>query len=355
MEKSNGTGGYGAIAALLAAFFFGMSAPFSKLLLKGAGPVELAGLFYLGSFIGLFAFTSIKKALSREWLKESGLKKWDYLYLAGSIISGGVAAPLFMLYGLSKTTGSIASLLLNVEGVLTALIAMLIFREQVGRRVWFAAFTMLLASSLLAYSPGPSGFSLEKGALLVLLSALMWALDNNLTRELSHRDPVLIAKYKGLTAGVINLCAAFFIGEGFPGPAYLGGSLVIGALGYGTSLVLFIYALRHLGASRTSTYFGATPFIGMFLSIIILGESFTVRLGAASILMLAGIWLILREYHGHEHTHEAFCHEHGHTHDEHHNHNHEGDFFDPHCHEHEHEGLTHSHAHAPDLHHFHRH
>ncbi len=131
--------------------------------------------------------------------------------------------------------------------------------------------------------------------------------------------------------------------------------IVIGALGYGTSLVLFIYALRHLGASRTSTYFGATPFIGMFLSIIILGESFTVRLGAASILMLAGIWLILREYHGHEHTHEAFCHEHGHTHDEHHNHNHEGDFFDPHCHEHEHESLTHSHAHAPDLHHFHRH
>lgn len=348
------SGGYGAIAALLAAFFFGLSAPASKLLLAKAGPVILAGLFYLGSFAGLFAFTSVKRLFSGR-PAESALKGRDYLFLAGSIATGGVAAPLFMLYGLSGTAGSTASLLLNVEGVLTALIAMLVFREHVGGKVWVAALIMLLASSVLTYSPGSQGFSLEKGGLLVILSALMWAIDNNLTRELSYRDPVIIAKYKGLSSGVVNLFAAYLLGESLPAPAYLGGALSLGALAYGTSLVLFIYALRHLGASRTSTYFGATPFIGMFLSIMLLNESFTPRLAAASILMLASVWLILREFHDHEHTHEAFCHEHTHTHDEHHVHAHEGDFFDPHCHEHEHETLSHSHAHAPDIHHFHRH
>ncbi|MBI5491547.1 MAG: DMT family transporter [Deltaproteobacteria bacterium] len=358
MGKDNSSGyggGYGALAALLAAFFFGMSAPASKLLLAEAGPVMLAGLFYLGSFAGLFAFTSVKRLFWGRLPGESALKGRDYFYLAGSIVSGGVAAPLFMLYGLSSTAGSTASLLLNVEGVLTVLIAMLIFREQVGGKVWLAALTMLLASSVLTYSPGSRGLYIEKGGLLVLAAALMWAIDNNLTRELSHRDPVVIAKYKGFSSGVVNLFAAYLLGESLPAHTYLGGALILGALAYGTSLVLFIYALRHLGASRTSTYFGATPFIGMFLSIIILGESFTLRLAAASVLMLASIWLILREYHGHEHTHEAFCHEHRHTHDEHHDHEHEGDFFDPHCHEHEHETLTHSHAHAPDIHHFHRH
>jgi len=345
----------GLAAALGAAFFFGISAPFSKLLLGSVSPLMLAGLLYLGSFAGLTLVSALRAASGKGSSREAPLMGRDYLYLAGSILAGGVAAPLFLLYGLGSTEASVASLLLNVEGVLTVLLATLIFSEHVGVRIWASAGVMLLAGSILAYSPGSGDLTVRPGALLVLASALMWALDNNLTRELSHGDPYLISRFKGLAAGVTNLAIAFGAGNSLPPLPSFAGSLVLGSLSYGASLVLFIYALRNLGASRTSTYFGAAPFIGVAVSITLLSEPLTLTILAGSALMLAGLWLILREYHAHEHTHAPLCHDHAHTHDEHHCHGHDGEFTEPHSHMHTHEGLTHSHAHVPDLHHFHRH
>lgn len=348
---------YGALSALLAALFFGMSAPFSKLLLNNISPVMLAGLLYAGSWMGLSMITFVRKRFrdGHEHLYEAGLKRGDLPYLLGSIIAGGIAAPIFLIYGLWATEASTASLLLNTEGVLTTLLATFIFREHAGKRIWAAAILMLLASSVLAYGPSIGGWRFQPGAILVILSSLMWAIDNNLTRQLSHRDPFLISRYKGAAAGVVNITAAFMLKESFPESMTFASALALGAVGYGASLVLFIYALRHLGTSRTSTFFGASPFIGMVLSIIILGEMITPKLIIATLLMMIGLWLILREFHEHEHTHDALIHEHRHIHDEHHDHTHEGEFFEPHCHVHEHDLLTHSHAHVPDLHHYHRH
>lgn len=345
----------GLAAALGAAFFFGVSAPFSKLLLGSTHPLTLAGLLYLGSFAGLSVMSAFRAASGRRLSREASLKGRDYLYLLGSILAGGLLAPLFLLYGLSATEASAASLLLNVEGVLTILLATLIFREHVGNRIWAAAAVMLVAGFILTYTSAADGLPVRLGSVLVLVSALMWAVDNNLTRELSHADPYVTARYKGLAAGATNLAIAFAAGLPLPEGAALGGALLLGALSYGASLVLFIYALRNLGTSRTSTYFGAAPFIGVAVSVAALGEPLTPRIISASVLMLLGIRFIMKEYHEHAHTHDALCHDHRHIHDEHHCHAHDGDFFEPHSHAHEHESVTHTHAHVPDLHHFHRH
>lgn len=346
----------GLAAALGAAFFFGISAPFSKLLLESISPMMLAGLLYMGSFTGLSLISLLRRvAFSSKASREASLRGRDYFYLTGSVLAGGVAAPLCLLFGLEATEASAASLLLNMEGVLTVLLAAFIFREHVGKTIWASAAVMLAASTLLTYAPGSGGWEVRHGSLLILASALMWALDNNLTRELSHRDPFIIARIKGFAAGMTNLVIAFIAGSAFPQIPSLIGSLALGALSYGASLVFFIYALRNLGASRTSTYFGAAPFIGVALSIGLLGEQLTIQIITASALMLAGLWLIFKERHGHEHTHESLCHEHAHTHDEHHGHVHDEHIAEPHSHMHTHGRLTHSHAHMPDLHHFHMH
>lgn len=348
----------GAAAALLASLFFGVSTPFSKMLLGHVTPVMLAALLYLGSWLGLFTISLIRRLRVKE-AHEAGLQGRDYFYLLGSIAAGGIGAPILLIYGLSISLGSVASLVLNVEGVFTALVASMIFKEAVGRRIWAAAAFMLAGGAALSYSPAPEGWAFSWGPVLVAGSALMWAIDNNLTRQLAHKDPFVISRIKGLAAGATNLVLALALGEALPAGGSLAGSLALGAVSYGVSLVFFVYALRHLGASRTGTYFGAAPFIGMLASIIVLSEPFTMRLAVASALMLAGLWTIFSEFHEHEHTHESFCHEHRHEHDEHHDHGHEGegelDSRGPHCHMHEHGVLTHSHAHVPDLHHYHRH
>jgi len=345
------------MAALIAAVFFGASTPLAKLLLGEVTPVVLAGLLYAGSFIGLSLYYAVSRLYSAEkpFQKEAGLKKGDLFYLAGTILCGGIAAPLLLINGLLYTSGSAASLLLNLEGIATTLIASLVFREHVGRRIWAAAILMLVAGAALTYTRPTDGWSFNTGSLLVILSSVMWAVDNNITTRLSHSDPLVIARYKGFAAGVTNLLIAFVLGARLPAVLPIAGALTLGVFGYGASLVFFIYSLRNLGAARTSGYFGAAPFIGVVVSLMLLHEPLTLQIIGAALFMTAGLWLILREYHEHEHSHDPLCHEHSHFHDEHHGHPHDKESDDPHCHEHEHAALTHAHAHAPDIHHFHRH
>ncbi|MBI4203418.1 MAG: EamA family transporter [Betaproteobacteria bacterium] len=346
-----------AFFALIAAALFGASTPFAKLLLGNVPPLGLAGLLYLGSGLGLLAVHVLGRlsATGARGSKEARLSGQDYLWLAGAVVAGGVAGPVLLMWGLSGTGASEASLLLNLEGVVTTLVAAFLFREAVGGRVWTAAAMMLAAGLLLSWQP-QADFKLSMHALAIVGACLCWALDNNLTRKISASDPVVLATIKGLVAGSFNLAVAFALGLHVPAAVILAGALALGFLGYGVSLVLFILALRHLGSARTAAHFSTAPFIGAAIAIFALGEPFTVSFGVALALMAGATGLVLTEQHAHEHTHEYMAHSHRHVHDEHHQHAHRGDEGpEPHAHWHEHPPMTHTHPHLPDLHHRHRH
>jgi drug/metabolite transporter (DMT)-like permease len=340
-----------ALLALAAAALFGASTPLAKLLLADTSPGLLAGLLYLGSGAGL----ALVRALRRRRTAEAPLQARDLPWLAGAVLSGGIAAPLLLLWGLAGTNASGVSLLLNLESLATALIAALVFREAVGGRIWLAACLMLGAGLLLSYDPGAVS-GLSPRTLAVAGACALWALDNNLTRRIAAADPVSIAMIKGLSAGGVNVAAALALGAQLPPALPLGAALLLGWPAYGVSLVWYILALRHLGSARAAAHFSTAPFIGAALAVALLGEPLTPGFTAAFALMLVAAWLALSERHGHGHAHDAQAHAHLHTHDAHHQHAHRGDEGpEPHTHPHEHTPLEHSHPHLPDLHHRHRH
>ena len=346
-----------AFAALVAAALFGVSTPLAKRLLGDLSPVVLAGLLYLGSGVGLGAFIAARRALARGTANrsEAPLSRGDLPWLAGAVLAGGVAAPVALLWGLGGIAASDAALLLNFESVLTTFIAAVVFREAVGGRVWLAAAVMFAAGALLAYDPQAT-LRFSPHALAVVAACALWGLDNNLTRRVSAAAPVQIAAIKGATAGSMNLALGLALGGAVPGVAVAGAALALGFASYGVSLVLFIYALRHLGAARTGAHFGTAPFIGAAVAVPLLGEPVTATLLAATALMALASWLVLTETHEHEHTHESLVHTHRHVHDEHHRHEHRADEgAEPHTHEHGHRPITHVHPHLPDLHHRHDH
>jgi drug/metabolite transporter (DMT)-like permease len=340
----------GISAAFVAALLFGIGTPLAKRLLGSVDPWLMAGLLYAGSGITLTTLRVIRTAPRiRPSRSELG-------YLAGAIGFGGVAAPVMLMWGLSLIPASSASLLLNAEGVFTAIIAWVVFRENVDRRIALGMLTIAAGAMLLSWSPG-SRVQFSWPALLVLGACLAWGIDNNLTRKVSLLDATWIAAAKGVVAGVVNLSIAAVAGAAWPRLAAVVGALSVGAVAYGASLVLFVVALRHLGAARTTAYFSAAPFAGAVVAIVWLHEPFGVRLLIAAALMGLGVWLHLTERHEHEHRHEALEHEHEHEHDEHHQHAHSEDVLPGarHTHRHRHEPLTHSHPHYPDSHHRHGH
>lgn len=346
-----------AFAALAAAALFGASTPLAKRLLGDLSPVTLAGLLYLGSGLGLGALLAVRRLFPRDGAEraEAPLSRSDLPWLAGAVLAGGVAAPVALLWGLGGMAASDAALLLNFESVLTTLIAAAVFREAVGGRVWLAAAVMFAAGALLAYDPLAT-LRFSPHAFAVVVACALWGLDNNLTRRISAADPLQIASIKGAAAGSVNLVLGLVLGSGVPGAAVAGAALALGFASYGVSLVLFIYALRHLGAARTGAHFGTAPFIGAVLAVPMLGEPVTLTLLAATALMALATWLVLTETHAHEHAHELLAHTHRHVHDEHHRHEHGGDEgMEPHTHEHVHRPMVHAHPHLPDLHHRHDH
>ena len=348
-----------ALLALASAALFGVSTPLAKLLLGHATPLVLAGLLYLGSGLGLLIVWLARRALRRARSGpgasvEVPLRARDMPWLAGAVIAGGILAPVSLLWGVSGMQASGASLLLNAEAVLTILVAAAIFREHVGARVWTAGAVMLAGSLLLAWEPG-AAVSVSPRALAVLAACVLWALDNNLTRNIAASDPVAIAMIKGLAAGGVNLGLGL-ANAAVPAAEFVVGALALGAASYGASLVLFIVALRHLGSARTGAHFATSPFIGAAVAIGLLGEPFTGPFAVSLALMVAATWLLLTETHGHDHRHERAEHTHSHAHDEHHAHAHAGgEGAEPHAHWHVHEPVIHSHPHLPDLHHRHRH
>jgi len=345
----------GPTLALLSAALFGASTPLAKVLLgEGVDAWLLAGLLYLASGIGLGLVFAVKRAVARSPV-EAPLRAADVPVLSLVVLFGGILGPLLLMQGLAHMQAAPAALLLNLESLFTLVIAWTVFHEHVDQRLLIGAAAILLGAALLSWPHGNAhlGFA----ALTIAAACLCWALDNNLTRKLSAADPVQIACLKGLVAGAINLGIARLRGGHMPHGMTLAAVGVVGLLGYGISLVLFVLALRHLGTARTGAYYATAPFIGAILAVLLLHDPLSLSLLIAGALMATGVYLHLTETHVHEHVHEALSHEHRHYHDDMHDHVHGPDDpqGEPHSHWHEHAPRVHSHPHYPDLHHRHRH
>jgi drug/metabolite transporter (DMT)-like permease len=342
------------LSALGAAALFGASTPFAKQFVGDMSALLLAGLLYLGSGVGLLGLRLVR---DRGW-RNPGLGRTEWPWLVGAIACGGVLGPVLLMLGLASASAASASLLLNLEGVLTALLAWVVFRENANRRVVLGMLLILAGGLVLAWPGTPtSAGNSWLGPALIVSACLCWALDNNLTRQVSNSDALFIACLKGLIAAAVNISLAFVMGHFMPIWSVTGPVLLIGFLGYGLSLTLFVVALRGLGAARTGAYFGAAPFLGAAIAIGVFHEATSPWFWLAGTFMVAGLWLHLTERHAHPHQHHALQHMHPHTHDAHHQHMHADawDGHEPHDHVHEHTPLTHSHRHFPDTHHRHEH
>lgn len=344
------------IFVILSASLFGISPPLAKLLVREIPPVALAGLLYLGAFIGLSLYSIGRKKMATDSDKKvAPLERKDFPSLAGAIIAGGIIGPISMMKGLTLVSGFSASLLLNLEGLATAIIAVFFFKENAGKHLWLALVCMTIAGVLLAWEPRLGRFSMG-GPLLIIFAMGCWGIDNNLTRNISDKDPIQIATIKGLVAGISSLSLALILGMKIPLDLTIVFALLLGSFSYGVSLVFFIKALKGLGSSRTGAFFSFAPFIGAMASIIILREWIGWVVFPATVFMVIGIWLIITEKHSHLHVHKPMTHTHLHVHtDMHHLHEHSGTFSEPHSHEHTHTAITHTHVHWPDIHHRHEH
>jgi drug/metabolite transporter (DMT)-like permease len=347
----------GILNALAAAVLFGASTPIAKILVGEVPPVLLAGLLYAGSGLGL-GIGLLLRRLVRGTEAPGGFafpRGEDLKWLAGAVLFGGVLGPVLLMLGLSSTPASATALLLNLEGVLTALLAWFVFRENFDRRIASGMALIVGGGLVLSWTSGTVAVS--AGALLIVGACLCWTVDNNLTRRVSAGDAIVIACIKGMIAGFVNIGVALSLGAAIPSGSAIAAAAAVGLAGYGIGLALFVLALRDLGTARTGAYFSVAPFFGAALAIVVNSEAITWQLLVAGILMAIGVWLHISERHVHLHVHEPQEHTHVHVHDEHHRHDHDfaWDSREPHTHAHVHAQLVHSHPHYPDLHHRHPH
>lgn len=343
--------------ALLSAALFGISTPAAKALLGHVDPALLAGLFYCGAGLGTGILRRILRLRGPQAAaQETPLARADVPWLAGAIVCGGVIGPLLLMAGLAHTEASTASLLLTLEGAATALLAWFVFHENFDRRIALGMLLLVAGAILLSWSNAAT-ISNFAGMAAIAGACVAWGLDNNLTRKVSLADPLQIVEIKGLVAGPVNLILALAAGSQWPSFGITLIAAIVGFVGYGASLALYVLALRHLGTARTGAYFSTAPFLGAVAALAFLHEPVTLQLVAAGALMAAGVYLHLTERHDHEHVHQPITHAHPHVHDEHHQHEHApGDPpGEPHSHAHRHTRLRHSHPHVPDMHHTHQH
>jgi drug/metabolite transporter (DMT)-like permease len=344
----------GILAALSAAVLFGLSTPIAKKLVGEMPPLLLAGVLYAGSGVGLGLLLAVR-AIGPGRTRIVRPRGADVLWLLGAIAFGGALGPYLLMYGLQLTDSASASLILNLEGVFTALLAWFAFKENFDRRI-AAGMALIVAGGVVLSTGTAVRAGGVVGPLAIAAACLAWAIDNNLTRKVSINDAMLIACLKGVVAGSINIVLAVRLGAPIPAMATTVRAGLLGFVGYGLSLTLFVIALRNLGTARTGAYFSLAPFIGAALAVA-LGAPLTGTLLFAAVSMAVGVWLHITENHTHLHRHSAVVHEHWHAHDEHHQHQHADGAHDQeaHSHVHVHEPIEHAHPHFPDVHHRHRH
>ncbi len=340
------------LRALLSAALFGASTPIAKILLEAVPSAALAGLLYLGAALFVTPAVIARGRRGEDLLPRD---RTNRLRLLGAVIFGGGLGPVLVLVALSQARAASVSMWLNLETVATAILGVLIFREHLGRLAVVGNVGVFAAGVLLAWDGGLGEWL---PGLLVAGAALCWGLDNHLTALIDGIRPEESTFFKGLGAGAVNLGLGLAI-AGTPelpaGPVLL--ALLVGALSYGASIVLYISAAQSLGAVRAQMIFATAPFLGVLGSVLLLGEALSAWQIAAGVLLVAANAILAFERHEHAHTHRAERHEHGHRHDDgHHDHQHPGLAASVwHTHAHEHEPLTHDHRHLPDLHHRHDH
>jgi len=337
-----------AALCLVAALLFGVSTPLAKEFLRSADPLTLAGLLYLGGALAVLPVSL--RGTSRALVRAPR----EILMLAGAVVFGGILGPVLLLFGLRAAAAGSVSLWLNLETVATALLAAALFREHLGRRV-LGAIALLLAGGLVLALPFDAGST--RAALLVTAACVCWGLDNNCTALIAGYTPAQTTLIKGLVAGACNLTLGRLTGGTFPEWPIVGGALLVGALAYGASILLYIQGAQMIGATRSQFLFSTAPYFGLIAAWTVFRESVLPAQVVAATVMAGGIALLLTGSHAHDHEHEAAEHTHEHRHDDgHHDHAHPG--LAPgarHTHPHEHAPLVHAHPHAPDLHHRHGH
>ncbi len=279
----------GLLCALLAAAFYALNAPLSKLLLQSVAPTMLAALLYLGAGLGMAILHGAgkRRALNRQ---EEPLTARELPYTIGMVLLD-IAAPIALMVGLSRTSAANAALLNNFEIVATSLIARLVFGEAISRRLGLGIALVTLSSMILSFQD-VSSFAFSTGSLFVLLACVCWGFENNCTRRLSSKNPVEIVVIKGIFSGLGSLVVALCLGESLPSPVHALGALGLGFVAYGLSIVFYIYAQRELGAAKTSAYYAIAPFIGVALSLIIFAEQPSFSFVAALLIMILGTYVV---------------------------------------------------------------
>jgi drug/metabolite transporter (DMT)-like permease len=339
----------GGAMALLAAVFFGVSTPLVQYFGAGLGAFTTAALLYAGAaLIGLL--------LRQPVATEAHLQPGDWRRILAMASFGAVIGPVALAWGLQRTSGTSASLMLSLEALFTALLAWGIYHETMGRRVWMAMLLLLTGGAVLLLDQGELGRTQLTGLIAVLLATAAWGTDNALSRGVADRDPGRVVLAKASLGAFATLLLATVVGEPLPTTTAAVALLAVGATGYGLSLRFYLLAQRSIGAARTGSVFAFAPLIGALAAFAVDERSASTLLVVGGSLMVLGVLLHLAETHQHSHRHDAQAHEHAHRHDDgHHHHPHADLTATMHSHAHQHVPQSHSHAHAPDAHHAHRH
>lgn len=339
----------GGALALLASGLFGISTPLVQHFGTGLGAFTTASLLYAGAAV-------LGSLLRQSADREAGLQMTDGRRLLAMAAFGAVLGPVTLAWGLQRTSGTSASLMLTLEALFTALLAWRLYHETMDRRVGTAMLLLLVGGMLLIVDQGLTGGNQLVGLLAVLVATAAWGVDNTLSRGLAERDPSQVVMFKSAVGASATLVLAVVFGEPIPAWSAALALLAVGATGYGLSLRFYLLAQRAFGAARTGSVFAFAPFIGAMVAVALGDRSWGVMMVLGSLSMLAGVVLHLMESHAHMHQHEPMEHEHAHRHDDaHHGHSHQPIPVGEHSHLHRNTATTHGHAHVPDAHHLHRH
>ena len=339
----------GGLIALAAAVLFGLSTPLVQRFGVDIGSFTTAALLYAGAAL-------IGALLRLPVAREARVQPTDAPRLALMALFGAVIGPVALAWGLQRTSGASASLMLTVEAVFTAALARFWYHETLDRRVFLAMLLLMLGGMALVLDRAEDGASQVLGLLAVMVATAAWGMDNTLSRAMADRDPGQVVMFKGTLGAVATALIAVAFGEPVPGLSPALALLAVGATGYGLSLRFYLLAQRAFGAARTGSVFAFAPFVGALFAFVLGERSGSAWMQAGALLMASGIVLHLAERHGHEHEHDASEHEHAHSHDDgHHTHRHDPLLAGMHSHLHSHEPMRHTHPHVPDEHHRHRH
>lgn len=335
------------VPALIAAALFGAATPLNKSLLASLGPFQLSGLLYLGAALGV-----LPSVWRGGWRSLSQSDIATRRRLAGAIGSGGILGPVLLLFGLRLAAAASVSLWLSMEAVATAVLGGLFFHDRVGRSGWMGVAGILAASAMLSMGEGIAGW---KAGALVAMACVCWGLDNHLTALIDGITPAQSTFWKGLVAGTVNLAIGVAMEPWKGSAAMVLGAVLVGTCAYGISIMLYISAAQRLGATRSQLVFSTSPYFGIALAVLLLGERLSMMQLSAAGLAGMSILMLAVERHSHAHQHAPMDHEHFHRHDdEHHDHEHAAEV-EAHNHRHAHAPLIHLHRHWPDLHHRHWH